>query len=74
MISRMRIPNTPATTTTTGSPGSISETAADSRPVRPEPGMTMTSLFAVWKTSRSPSVTGSRIFTSKCWSYWMMGG
>src|SRR5262249_33115891 len=74
MISRIRRPNWPAITTTTRSPGSITDTAADSRAVRPEPGMTMTSACEVWNTWRSLRVTGSRISRSKCWSYWMIGG
>jgi hypothetical protein len=74
MISRMSEPNTPATMTSTRSPGSITETAADSSAVRPEPGMTMTSPRGVWKISRRSSVTGSRIFVSKFRSYWIDGG
>ena len=74
MISRIRTPKTPAMTTTTRSPGSIRETAADSSAVRPDPGITITSPFSVWNTFLSASVTGSRIFASKCWSYWMIGG
>src|SRR6266508_2260973 len=74
MISRMRPPNCPATMTTTRSSGSITETAEDSSAVRPEPGMTMISPFTVRKTRRSARVRGSRICTSKCWSYWIIGG
>ena len=65
MISRISTPNTPATMTTTGSPGSITDSAAASSAVRPEPGMTITSPRGDWKTSRRLSVMGSRTFTSK---------
>ena len=63
----------PATITSTRSPGSITDSAPASSAVRPEPGMTMTSLRGVWKTSRRARVVGSSTFTSKFWSYWMVG-
>ena len=74
MISRISTPNCPATMTRTRSPGSTSEIADVSRAVRPEPGMMMTSPSAVWKTWRRARVVGSRMFRSKFWSYWIMGG
>jgi hypothetical protein len=73
MISRMRTPNTPAPTTSTRSPGSMTDSAPASSAVRPEPGMMMTSPL-VWNTSRSASVVGSRTVSSKPRSYWMAGG
>src|SRR4029077_14277450 len=74
MISRMRVPKTPATTTSTRSPGSITEIAEASSAVRPEPGIAMTSPRLVWKMSRRARVTGSRILASKFRSYWMVAG
>src|SRR5262245_10549870 len=73
MMSRMSRPNCPATTTSTGSPGSITDAAPASRAVRPEPGRRMTS-FCVWKTSRSARVVGSSTPSSKLASYWIVGG
>src|SRR5438046_2540794 len=73
MISRMRMPNWPAPTTSTRSPGSMTESAPASSAVRPEPGIMCTS-FLVWKTSRRASVVGSRTSSSKLRSYWMDGG
>ena len=74
MISRIREPKTPATTTRARSPGSSTEIAEASSAVRPDPGIAMTSPRVVWKTSRSARVTGSSILTSKFMSYWMVAG
>ena len=73
MTSFMRLPKTPATTTTTRSPGSTRETAAASRPVRPDPGMAMTSP-EVWNTWRRSRHAGSRISSSNGGSYWIIAG
>ena len=73
MISRMRAPNTPAPTTRTLSPGSMTDSAPASSAVRPEPGMMRTSPL-VWNTSRNASVVGSSTVSSKPRSYWMLGG
>src|SRR3990172_9267584 len=73
MISRMSRPNCPAPTTSTRSPGSITESAPASRAVRPEPGIRRTSP-RVWNTSRSASVVGSRTASSNERSYWMAAG
>src|SRR5438067_5048894 len=73
MISRMSRPKAPAPTTSTRSPGSITESAPASSAVRPEPGMMRTSCL-VWKTSRSASVVGSSTVSSKPRSYWMAAG
>jgi len=73
MISRMSVPNTPAPTTSTRSPGSITESAAASSAVRPEPGMRITSPL-VWNTSRSARVVGSSTVSSNPRSYWIEGG
>ena len=73
MISRIIRPKTPAPTTSTRSPGSMTETAPASSAVRPDPGITRTS-FRVWNTSRRPSVVGSSTPSSNERSYWMAGG
>src|SRR5262249_12244889 len=73
MISRISRPNTPAPTTSTRSPGSITDSAPASSAVRPEPGMTSTS-FLVWNTSRRASVVGSSTPSSNERSYWIAGG
>jgi hypothetical protein len=73
MISFMIWPKTPATTTTTRSPGSTSEAAAASSPVRPEPGIATTSPV-VWKICRRSRQAGSRISSSNGASYWIIGG
>src|SRR5258706_5691855 len=73
MISRISRPNWPAPTTSTRSPGSITDSAPASSAVRPEPGMSSTSFF-VWNTSRSASVVGSSTVSSKPRSYWIAAG
>ncbi len=73
MTSFIRLPKTPATTTTTRSPGSMREIDAASSPVRPEPGMAITSP-EVWKIWRRSRHAGSRISSSNGGSYWIIAG
>ena len=64
----MRLPNTPAATTTTVSPGSTTFTSAASMPAEPVPEIAIVNGFCVRKTARSCPCTSfmiSRNFGSR---------
>ena len=60
-MSAMRLPNTPAATTTTVSPGSTTFTSAASMPADPVPEIAMVKGFCVRSTARSCAWTSFMI-------------